>query len=569
MQRVVREAACAAAVFIGASVTAAHAAHETLVPGPQIQQRQQQQVDEATQRNAPPDVLRPTESKPASADLAHLPEQQPCFPITRLELANNPFGWLAPLLQPAVGQCVGQQGLQIIQQSANDALITRGYITSRVLVAPQSIRTGTLTLQVVPGRVSGVRASAPTIGWLRAALPVAVADLLSQHAIDQGLENLRRLSSQADATFDIAPGSQPGESELVLHPGTGKRWHAMIGTDNDGLKATGKYELSAAFTFDSPLHLYDQLQIAGTTNANINARDRGNQSLSLNYSVPLGHALLAFDASRSRYRQSVAGFGEPIEYAGVQSRIGGGLSAVVLRNAHARTELRGKLFHQISHNTIDSVEIPVQHRDTIGYELGLSHRQYVGNAVVEGDIAWRASLAGLSSDPGVVIGQPEFSGKTRVATTRIGMQVPFKLAGQPFSYRFGWQTQTAHSPLTPADYFTIGTRYNVRGFDQQLTLAAESGWSISNEIDWYLPTALGTQSLYAGVDAGRVYGPAAQYLLGQTLVGAVIGVRGSLSVQRMAGTALTYDISLGWPVARPAGFSDRRGTLLFEVSALF
>ncbi|MGU7768982.1 ShlB/FhaC/HecB family hemolysin secretion/activation protein [Burkholderia sp. MR1-5-21] len=540
-----------------------------ITPGPQIQRLQQQQLEATKELNPRPNVLTPTGETRSVAGVTTLPLDNPCFPIKEVVLEDNAFGWLARLLQPVVGQCVGKTALKQIHDAANNALIGRGYVTSRVLVPTQSLQSGTLTLRVVPGRISSVREDKPAIGWLRAALPASSGALLNQRDIDQGLENLRRLQSQSDATFDIAPGARPGESELVLHPGTGKRWHAVIGADNAGLDTTGKYELSGALTFDSPLHLYDQLQIAGTTNANVGASDKGNQSVSANYSVPMGYVLLTLSASRSRYKQTVAGFDEPIEYGGVQSRLQAGLSGVIYRNAHARTEVHGNLFHKISRNSIDGIDIPVQHRDVIGYELGLSHRRYIGSVALDGSFAWRASLPGLSSNSGTVVGAPDFDGKTQVELASLNAQLPFKLGDQTFSYQFGWNMQNARTALTPSDYFTIGTRHAVRGFDQQLTLAAESGWTISNELDWYVPTPVGTQALYAGVDAGRVRGPAAQYVLGKTLVGAVVGVRGNLAPKHALGAALNYDVSLGWPLSKPRGFKTNSPTLLVQANTLF
>jgi hemolysin activation/secretion protein len=537
--------------------------------GPQIQRLQQQQLEATKELNPRPNVLTPTGEKTSVPNVTNLPLDNPCFPIKQIALEDNTFGWLGRFLQPVVGQCVGKTALKQIQDAANNALIERGYVTSRVLVPTQSLQSGTLTLRVVPGRISEVRADKHTIGWLRAALPTSNGAVLSQRDIDQGLENLRRLQSQSDATFDIAPGLNPGDSELDFHPGTGKRWHAVIGTDNAGLDSTGKYELSGSFTFDSPFHLYDQLQIAGTTNANFGASDKGNQSVSANYSVPIGYAMLALSASRSRYKQTVAGFDAPIEYSGVQSQLQAGLSGVIYRNAHARTELHGNLFHKISRNSLDGVDLPVQHRDLIGYELGIAHRQYIGDVVLDGSFAWRASLPGLSSNSGTVVGTPDFDGKTQVELASVSAQVPFKIGSQTFSYQFGWNMQNARTPLTPSDYFTIGTRYAVRGFDQQLTLAAESGWVVSNELDWYVPTPVGTQALYAGIDAGRVRGPAAQYLLGETLVGAVVGVRGNLAPKNALGAALNYDVSLGFPLSKPQGFKTSSPTLLFQVSTLF
>ena len=40
----------------------------------------------------------------------------------------------------------------------------------------------------------------------------------------------------------------------------------------------------------------------------------------------------------------------------------------------------------------------------------------------------------------------------------------------------------------PSDYFTIGNRYAVRGFDGQMTLAAEDGWSLRNDLSLNLAT---------------------------------------------------------------------------------
>lgn len=537
-------------------------------PGAQIQRLQQLQTDAQKNLNSRPTVLSPTGESVSAVDVARLPRDNPCFPIKELVLEENEFDWLARTLQAVVGQCVGKTALKQIQNAANNALIERGYITSRVTIPGQSIQSGTLTLRVMPGRIGGARADTPTIGWLRAALPTSPGAWLNQRDIDQGLENLRRLPSQADATFDIVPGAQPGDSELLLHVGTRKRWHAMLGVDNGGLNSTGKTALSGSFTYDSPFHLYDQLQIAGTTNANFGAPGEGNQSVLASYSVPIGYAMFATSVGRSRYKQSVPGFEGPLLYGGVQSQFQANLSAVVFRNARARTEARGGLYRQINRNTYDGVELSAQTRDVIGYELGLSHRQYLGDVVLSGGITWRASLPGLSRTRGAVLVEPSFNGRTGRSVIDVGAQIPFELVNQPFSYRFEWKQQNARTSLMPADYFMIGTRYSVRGFNQQTTLAAESGWATSNEWSWYVPTRIGTQSAYGAVDAGRVSGPAVEFLNGRTLVGAALGIRGQIAPTNPWAATISYDVSVGWPLSRPAHMSSSP-TFLFQISSLF
>lgn len=539
------------------------------LPGVEIQRFQQQRIDAANTSGVLGDALMKSgERAPEAVDLAHLPAEAPCFLIREVVLEDNPFNWLASMLQPVAGQCVGQSGLKAIQDAALNALIERGYVTARVHIPEQSLNSGTLTIQVVPGRVGEIRADGTAIGWLPTAVPTRHNTLLDERDIDQALENLRRLPSQADARFDIVPGKQPGESDIVLHSGTDKRWHASLGFDNAGLNATGKNELSASFTFDSPLHLYDQLQINGMVNANVGAPDKGIEAGALAYSVPLRYAMLSIDASRSRYLQTNAGYYGPIEYSGIQTRAGVQISGVVQRSTHARTELRARLFRAINQNTYNGVPIEIQNRDIYGYEIGVSHRHYFGNVQVDGSLGWRASLPGISADTGYVVGDPTFAGRSQVETASLSLLAPFRAGGQPFSYRFGWSMQNARTPLWAPDYFMIGTRYAVRGFDQQTTLAAESGWAVSNELDWYVPTPVGVQALYAGIDAGRVRGPSAPYLAGNTLVGSVVGIRGTLAPKNVLGTSVNYDVSLGWPLYKPTGFPNRSPTMLVQVSAL-
>jgi hemolysin activation/secretion protein len=567
----VNKTSLAAAACMPFASAAAFAQNEPFnpPPGAEVQRFQQQRIDASNTSGVLGDALTKSGTRtPETVDLAHLPAEEPCFRIREVTLENNPFGWLSSMLQPVAGQCVGPDGLKAIQDVAVNALIEHGYVTTRVNIPEQSLSSGTLIIQILPGRIGDIRADSTAIGTLSTVVPTRHGELLDTRDIDQALENLRRLPSQADARFDIEPGAQPGESDIILHPGTDKRWHASLDFDNAGQDATGKNELSASFTFDSPLHLYDQLQLSGLVNANVGAPDKGIGYGALAYSVPLRYAMLSIDASRARYRQTSAGYYGPIEYSGVQTKAGVQVSGVVQRSTHARTELRARLFHATNENSYNGVPIDIQNRDIYGYELGLSHRHYFGDVQVDGAIGWRASLPGISADTGYVVGDSTFAGHSQVETASLSLLAPFRAGNQPFSYRFGWSMQNARTPLWAPDYFMIGTRYAVRGFDQQTTLAAESGWAVSNELDWYVSTPVGVQALYAGIDAGRVRGPSAPYLAGNTLVGSVVGMRGTLAPKNVLGMSVNYDVSLGQPLYKPAGFPNSSPTMLVQISAL-
>jgi len=131
------------------------------------------------------------------------------------------------------------------------------------------------------------------------------------------------------------------------------------------------------------------------------------------------------------------------------------------------------------------------------------------------------------------------------------------VANQSLSYRVTGQLQHAKTPIVPADYFTIGHRTSVHGFDGQRTLATENGWTLRNDLSLNVAGLIGVarQELYTGLDVGRVGGSFAQYLSGRTLVGTVIGWRGRFALP--FGAAI-YDLSLGWPLHKPAALKTAR-----------
>ncbi|MNK97256.1 Hemolysin transporter protein ShlB precursor [compost metagenome] len=377
---------------------------------------------------------------------------------------------------------------------------------------------------------------------------------------------MRRLGSQADAVIDIAPGPQPGDSDIIVRPGTGKRWHGYLGGDNGGMDTVGKYQLNAGLTLDSPLFLYDQLSVSWNSNAHWRDAESHTRAASINYSIPFGYWAFFAGASRSTYRQTVAGFEEPILYGGTTKQIQAGVSVVPYRGTAYKGNLAFTLLRKRTESTLNDIPIDVQRRDVTGYEISYGHRHYVGQAVLDIGGGVRGTLPQFSDQPGYVYGDPDWNGRSTILTANAGLYLPFKVAEQPFAYQANWQIQHAKTAIVPADYFTIGNRYAVRGFDGQVTLAAEDGWTLRNDLSLDLERVTGVpgQQLYTGVDVGRVGGPSAAYLSGRTLVGAVAGLRGRFSLPYINAS---YDLSAGWPLKKPE--SLQTASTVFAMAVMF
>jgi hemolysin activation/secretion protein len=562
-------AAAACLALLGTPALAQTPPLPDVLPGIDTQRLQQQRIDTNALSGQLGNAMTPAASGIERTDLAQLPEEKPCFPIREVTLGDdNPFPWLESTVAPVEGQCIGEKGLKIVRETVANTLIEHGYVTTRVAMPPQSLSSGMLQLEIQPGRVGLMESDGPAPGRAANALPLDTGDVLNQRDLDQALENIRRLASQPNASFSVLPGAAPGESDISLHTGNSKRWHLALGYDNAGQIATGKNELSASLVLDSPLALYDQLQAYGLTNADRGASGKGADAAALSYSVPFGYTMLTLDANQSSYLQTLATDFGPVEYKGSQKNAGIRLSRVVQRNGHSRTEVRARLFRSVAHNFVLNTPIDVQDRDVYGYEVGVAHRHYFGQVQLDASVGWRATLPGISKQSGTMLDAPDFTGSQQMETASVNISAPFRLGGQPFSWQFGWNAQNAVTPVTSPDFFTIGSRYQVRGFDQQSTLAAESGWAVSNELDWYAPTSFGVQAVYTGVDAGRVRGPSARYLPGNTLVGMVAGIKGSLVMGKRLMPDVNYDVSVGWPLHKPDTMPDRSPTMLVQVSML-
>jgi len=94
-----------------------------------------------------------------------IPENEaPCFVISKIEMTGDSAGKFQFALdsviqnihegKPILGRCLGAVGINAIMVRVQNAIIAKGYVTTRVLVAPQDLKTGVLQLTIIPGRES-------------------------------------------------------------------------------------------------------------------------------------------------------------------------------------------------------------------------------------------------------------------------------------------------------------------------------------------------------------------------------------------------------------------------------
>ncbi|MFM0330086.1 ShlB/FhaC/HecB family hemolysin secretion/activation protein [Paraburkholderia strydomiana] len=567
-----------------------HVAHAQAVgplgdqAGEQEQRRraQQQAIERERAIDAPNVALQPVER--AAEDDGKVPIETPCFKVDELTLEVPPglsdqvesagAQALSPnplfpgelmfandYLQRYRGQCVGREGLNLIVHRVMARIIGKGYSTTRVVIAPQDLSTGKLKLQLIPGVINAIRFADPsTYGTWRNAFPTRAGDLLNLRNLEQGLEQMKRVPNQ-DVDMQIVPGPSAGESDVVISVKRTKPWSLSVGADDSGLRLTGQLQGNVSLTIDNPLGLSDLLNVSYNHDLNGHASQYGTHGSSAYYSIPWGNWTFTATASQYDYHQQIAGAFATLVSSGKSSTFDIKTEYQFYRNQVQKNMVEFRVGKRFSQAFIDGTEIDVQHRDNSYAEVGWEHKHYFGNAQLDSTLAYRWGVPwfGAQQDlPVVAIGAPTYY--YRMQTLDATLSVPFAIAGFPLRYLATVRAQNSPNTLYPTEYFSIGSRYTVRGFDGNTMLAAEKGLFIRNDLE--IPFPRFGQALYIGVDGGEVFGPGASNLLGRRLVGAVIGLRGSVFRH------VSYDAFIGGPLYQPARFPNHWPVAGFSVSFL-
>ncbi|MFG6440232.1 ShlB/FhaC/HecB family hemolysin secretion/activation protein [Roseateles sp. LKC17W] len=147
-------------------------------------------------------------------------------------------------------------------------------------------------------------------------------EVLNLRDIEQSLENLARLSSQA-AQMQIEAAEAADESVLVMAAPGGRRWRLSVGADNAGTREFGRLQGSLSFVLDAPLGLADQLTAYVSSNLQGGGGPMQRTGM-LGYTLPWGYHLFSLNGTRSEHSRPIQGlsttFSENGHDAGWQAR---------------------------------------------------------------------------------------------------------------------------------------------------------------------------------------------------------------------------------------------------------
>ena len=535
-----------------------------------ITQQEQLQKDRDTQRerNLRLDAERvgTVVSEPALIDVPSN-KNGTSFYIKQIQLDGVPkeLSFLNKIARKHEQKHVTVSDITNIRNAFQRKLLDKGYVTSQVYIPEQNLNAGTLQFMVMPGRVEDIQYSDSSAhGPWRTAFPVRPGDILNIRDVEQGLEQMKRVSSQS-VTMKLLPGTSVGTSIIELSIKQDKPVHGSISFDNSGLESTGVYQGSFTSSFDQVFRANDTFTMSLSGDLSGSGSIKGTRAASLNYVIPHGKDTFSLSFSKSRYHQTIQSNPYDFIYSGKSTTMKAKWNHVWSRTQREKRAFDISISTRHNHRFINDMEIPVQALRTTSMEFGVSNRKYIGNATLYTRLGFQWGIGALGAQPehkaSVAMGGP--TSRYHMWLVDVDYRKPFIMGHRPASFTSSFHGQWVQGGkrLYSVDTINIGNRYSIYGFDGEYTLMGDSGWYVRNEVSSVIPR-LNTE-VYLGLDVGAVYGKSTEALVGRTIAGTALGVRGNYA------SGLLFDAFVSTPLYKPQGYHTKKFYSGFTVGYRF
>ena len=277
---------------------------------------------------------------------------------------------LRELTAAGIGDCISLAQINAVMQAITNHYLVRGFTTTRVYLPEQDLSSGTLKLLVLEGLIEGFRLDGEGV-HLGTAFPGLIGELFNLRDIEQGLDQINRLRSNA-ATMDIEPGTVAGASRVVVRNAPRKRWSVNAAADNTGSASTGRNLVSVALSLDNPLGINDFLNLSTRINSDADQQTKLSRSLSVLYSIPYGYWTFSFTASEFDYASLVQGAVTTFRTSGKSTNQGLRIDRVLFRDRDSKVSVFSNLAVKSSRNLLNDTLLESSSRRLATLDLGVS-----------------------------------------------------------------------------------------------------------------------------------------------------------------------------------------------------
>lgn len=499
-------------------------------------ERQQQELD-ALKHLQPDQQVRPPQPQ----------LNEPCFAINKISIrgatllsANDKFALLGDIDL----KCITLTTINQILANITDWYVSRGYVTSRAYLSEQDLSSGELIIDVMEGRIESINFNGNESKKLNFLLPSKAGDLLNLRDIEQGLDQLNRLS-RYQCTIDLQPGASPGSSVVQIKAQQSSLLSITASVDNSGQESTGLEQFRLNSSLDDLLGIADQWLVNVSTSTKLGSSSKSSENIFLGIDIPWGYWNAGYNWNRSHYISTFTPFDYAMKSEGNSQTHKFYISNNLYRDGISKLKLRLSINHRRDENYLQNILLTSSSRNLSNLQTGLNYSRRFGNMFASGnlDLIAGSTLFGAEDDSNKASGIPEAEFKKATLLLSIASSI-----SPDWRYNSSFYYQYTSDLLYGSERVSIGSEYSVRGFKSS-SISGDKGGYLRNDLTWsrngaFIGQWLNSLSLNLGIDAGIVRNNNHDYFS----EGHLFGIGTSLS---LVSAALHTRIALGAPLYSP------------------
>ena len=227
------------------------------------------------------------------------------IPVQKIEVVGATLlkpSEIRRITQPVEGKSITLTELQGIANAITQLYLDRGYITSRAIVAQQSIVNGIVQIQVIEGSIEKIEVQGLErlkSAYVRDRLQLGVGKPFNQIALEDQLRLLKNDPLLADLEASLRPGTGAGQSILTVRVKESNSLAGFVGIDNSSSFSTGAERFGGGVSYRNVTGLGDELSASY-----FRSFQGGSNAFDFNYRLPVnpmnGTVQLRYAPNRSR-----------------------------------------------------------------------------------------------------------------------------------------------------------------------------------------------------------------------------------------------------------------------------
>ncbi|WP_184505062.1 ShlB/FhaC/HecB family hemolysin secretion/activation protein [Sphingomonas endophytica] len=478
-----------------------------------LEQQQQQARERAEQFDK--SRTRPPSGEDAQAPIAAGLRGSGCVVVREVRLSGGnhyPADSFADVVAPLRGDCVGTDAIDAALRAITDRYVRDGFVTTRAMVGPQDLKSGVLTITVIEGRIGGIEGAGSGkhygAGEIAAAFPNRAGDRLNLRALEQGVDQLARMA-KGDPKIDIAPGTAPGTSTVLIARQPLSRWlRPAVLINNEGAASTGRWQASASLDADSLLGIADSWSFYYQGNPS-KGRERRNSAYGGFASLPRGWWTLSLSTGYSAYHSVLSGNGLRFATRGRTATGSATLDRMMFRDARNKLALSAGLSLLDTRNFIQGIALRTSSYRIVSGLAGVRWQRRLGKTQLSLSGGYDQGL-GLLGAHTVDTGPGGATGRYHRITFDAATQTPLAIGRSRLINALVLRGQAAFDNVFPANRLSLGGSSTVRGFRDD-GISGRTGVALREQLGFGIvdlaraqPELATSLSGYLAYDAGAI-----------------------------------------------------------------